>query len=179
MNFFQQCMRQVYVSARKVDKIKKSPVQEIKMSQLAWQCEFLPTMHETSVCICEEGRQCKKVSVQEIKMSQSAWHCEFFPTMHKTSVCICICEESRQYKKSLSTGKLRCRNQRGIVKSFQQCIRQVYVSARKVDKIKKSLYRKLRCRNQRGIVNSFQQCMRQVYVSARKVDNIKSLCKGN
>ena len=118
---------------------KKVSVQEIKMSQSAWHCEFLPTMHKTSVCICEEGRQYKKVSVQEFKMSQSAWHCEFLPTMHKTSVC--ICEEGRQYKKSL--------------------------------------YRKLRCRNQRGIVNSFQQCIRQVYVSARKVDNIKSLCTGN
>ena len=71
------------------------------MSQSAWHCEFLPTMHKTSVCICEEGRQYKKVSVQEIKMSQSAWHCEFLPTMHKTSVC--ICEEGRQ-KKSLCTG---------------------------------------------------------------------------
>ena len=71
VNSFQQCMRQVYVSARKVDN-KKVSVQEIKMSQSAWHCEFLPTMHKTSVCICEEGRQYKKVSVQEIKMSQSA-----------------------------------------------------------------------------------------------------------
>ena len=80
-NSFQQCIRQVYVSARKVD--KKVSVQEIKLSQSAWHCEFLPTMHKTNVCICEEGRQYKKVSVQEIKMSQSAWHCEFYlPTMH-------------------------------------------------------------------------------------------------
>ena len=92
----------MYVSARKVDNIKKVSVQEIKMSQSAWHCEFLATMHKTSVCICEEGTQYEKVSVQEIKMSQSAWHCESLPTRHDTSVC--ICEEGRQYKKSLCTG---------------------------------------------------------------------------
>ena len=32
------------------------------MSQSACHCEFLPTMHKTSVCICEEGRQYKKVA---------------------------------------------------------------------------------------------------------------------
>ena len=88
----------MYVSARKVDNIKKSLYRKLRCrNQRALHCEFLPTMHETSVCICEEGRQYKKVSVQEIKMSQSAWHCEFLPTMHETSVC--ICEEGRQYKK--------------------------------------------------------------------------------